>query len=234
MTEPQVRAQVEDRLIRSPVSLEARAEPWVDVLRSPVTDQPCVYWRLRVVEHLTARSALVHEMASSEPFDLVWGEGRSPIRVRLDPAATRIEATPTLHREGTPGALTVAGTYGFSGAISVEETVIRAGATLQAEGLLEDAALGAGPMRGAAHHLELLDATVRLAGPSLGPALLPWALGTAAALLGGLGLATWAAFRYHVRHLPVSTSTHAWGVTSVGRLPPPEMERPEPPRPRFP
>lgn len=223
----------DDRFIRSPVTLDARAEPWVDVLRSPVTDQPCVYWRLRVVEHLTARSALVHEIASSEPFELVWGEGRVPLRVRLDPAATRIEATPTLHREGTPGALEVAGTYGFSGAISVEETVIRAGATLEAEGLLEDVSLGMGPMRGAARHLELLDATLRLPGPSLGPALLPWALGTAAALLGGMGLATWAAFRYHVRHLPVAA--HAWRTTSSsGSGSPPALGRPEPPRPRFP
>jgi len=218
---------VENRLIRSPVNLEARAEPWMDVLRSPVTDQACVYWRLRVVEHLTARSALVHEMASSEPFDLVWGESRT-VRVRVDPGVAHIEATPTLHREGTPGALTIAGNYGFSGAISVEETVIRSGETLEAEGLLEDVAFGLGPVRGAAHHLELLDATLRLPSRSIGPALLPWALGTAAALLSGMGLATWAAFRYHVRHLP--PATQAWRtVSSSARL-----VAPEAPRPRFP
>jgi hypothetical protein len=221
---------VENRLIRSPVNLEARAEPWMDVLRSPVSDQACVYWRLRVVEHLTARSALVHEMASSEPFDLVWGEARTTVRVRVDPGLAQIEATPTLHREGTPGALTVAGTYGFSGAISVEETVIRSGETLEAEGLLEDVAFGLGPMRGAAHHLELLDATLRLPGRSLGPALLPWALGTAAALLSGMGLATWAAFRYHVRHLPAATQS--WRTITVGS--PAHLVAPEAPRPRFP
>jgi hypothetical protein len=225
-------------LVRAPVSLEARAEVGIDVLRSPVTGQPCVYWRLRVVEHLTARSELVHEMASSEPFDLVWGDGhgRQPVRVRLDPGTARIEGTPSLHREGTPGALTVAGAYGFSGAISVEEVVIRPGDTLEADGILEDVSLGAGLLRTVANHLELIDATLRLPSRSLAPMLLPWALGTAAALLGGIGLVTWAAWRHHVRHLPLGA--HAWRTIGVGAAssvgPAPRLSPPEPLRPRFP
>jgi hypothetical protein len=216
-------------IVRVPVSLEARAEPGLDAVRSPVTGQPCVYWRLRVVEHLTARSELVHELASSEPFDLVWGEGRRPARVRLDPGSARVEGAPTLHREGTPGALAVAGAFGFSGAISVEECVIRAGEQLEVDGILEDASFGAGPFRSVANRLELLDATLRLPSRSLGPVLLPWALGTAAALLGGMGLATWAAFRYHVRHLPPGTP--AWRTVGSAAA---RMASPEPPRPRFP
>ena len=81
-----------DGLRWSPVA-SARAEPGAELLRSPVTGQPCVYWRLRIVEHLTARSELVHEIASPEPFELAWGgrpSGRTdapPVRIRLDPEA---------------------------------------------------------------------------------------------------------------------------------------------------
>jgi hypothetical protein len=217
------------RIVRMPVTLEARAEPGIDAVRSPVTGQPCVYWRLRVVEHLTARSELVHELASSEPFELVWGEGRQPARVRLDPGSARVEGALALHREGTPGALAVARAFGFSGAISVEECVIHPGEQLEVDGTLEDASFGGGPFRGVTNRLELLDATLRLPSRSLGPVLLPWALGTAAALLGGMGLATWAAFRYHVRHLPPGTPV--W--RTVGSSPA-RMGTLEPPRQRWP
>src|SRR5215831_18828203 len=80
-----------------------------ELLRSPVSGQACVHWRLRIVEHLTPRTQLVHEVASPEPFDLVWNgtgeDGRPVVQVRLDPESARIMATPVLHREGTPGAL---------------------------------------------------------------------------------------------------------------------------------
>lgn len=221
--------------IGSLVSLEARAEAGFELLRAPASGQPCVHWRLRVVEHLTARTELVHELTSPESFDLVWGGNsapwRPPVRIRVDPAKARIEATPSLHRAGTPGAVAVAQAFGFRGALSVEEVVIRAGEALSADGVLQDLTFGAGPFRAAAQGLELLEATVRLPSRSLGPALLPWALGTAAALLGAMGLATWAAWRYHLAHLPPGAS--AWRIDrpqgSFARVAPPDF-----PRPRLP
>jgi hypothetical protein len=222
-------------LMRSPVSLEACAAAGPEVVRSPVSGQACVYWRLRIVEHLTARSELVHELASHEPFDLAWGatspddDGARPVRIRIEPESTRFEATPALHREGTPGALAVARAFGFSGAISVEEVVIHDGEALLADGVLQDMTLGAGPFRAAAHGLELLDATLRIPSRSIGPVLIPWALGTAAALLSGMGLLTWAAWRYHVAHLPAN-SQPAWRIGHAqARMSPPEL-----PHPRMP
>src|SRR5687768_13591147 len=102
--------------MQNDVKFEASAEAGPDVVRSPVTGEPCVHWRLRIVEHLTARSALVHELASSESFVLAWGElgpGGTPVRIRVEPEASRIEGPPHLYRAGTPGAEAVARAFGF-------------------------------------------------------------------------------------------------------------------------
>jgi hypothetical protein len=222
----------------SPVSFEGLARAGGTVLRSPVTGQPCVYWRLRIVEHLTARTELVHEIASEEAFELGWrGSGgaedeRPELRVRLEPGTSRIQGTPVLHREGTPGALAVAKHFGLGGPVSVEEVLIRPGEALSAEGVLTDldAAVGAGPLRGTARGPELVDAIVTLESKSLGPALLPWALGTAAALLSGMGLTTYAAWRYHVLHLPVGPTLRLPRFISTHA----HMEAPEIPHPRLP
>jgi hypothetical protein len=217
-------------VLRSPVQLAARAEPGSEILRSPVTGQACVYWRLHIVEHLTARSELVHEIASPEPFNLVWGEasgeGRTAVRIRLDPEAAAIEATPILHREGSPGALAIGRAFGFAGVVSVQEVLIRPGDELTADGILEDLSAGAGPFRAAAHGLVLHEATLRLPTRSLGPVLIPWAVSAAAAILGGVGVATWVAWRYHVGHL--ATHHHAAGHS------PAHLAPAEPPHPRLP
>jgi len=223
------------------VSLEALAQPREDLLRAPASGQPCVHWRLRVVEHLTAHTELVHDLASPETFDLAWGgapeTGRPAVRIQLDPETARIEATPTLHRAGTPGALAVARAFGFSGAVTVEEVIIRAGDAVTADGLLQDLQFGAGPFRAPGNELALFEATVRLPTRGLAPAaLIPWAFGTAAALLGGMGLATWAAWRYHLAHL--SQGASAWRVGAAPRPAPlpvaPRMSPPDFPHPQFP
>ncbi|HXJ23189.1 MAG TPA: hypothetical protein VMT03_23435 [Polyangia bacterium] len=214
------------------VTLEGRAEPTGELLRGPASGLPCVHWRLRVVEHLTARSELVHDLASPEPFEVAWGNtegGRPPVRIRLDPETARIEATPHLHRPGTPGALAVARAFGFRGDVSVEEVIIRAGEEVIADGVLQDLSFGAGPFRAPAGGLALAEATVRLQTRSLAPAILiPWAFGTAAALLSGMGLATWGAWRYHLAHLPPANSI--WRTTPI----PAHLTPPDSPRQRFP
>jgi hypothetical protein len=178
----------------------SRGEP----LRSPVSGAPCVHWRLRIVEQVAAALQLVHEIASTEDFDVTWagtGNGSSPadaLRIRVAPQLANIHAVPVLHRPGSPGAIATAGRFGFSGQLSVEEVVLRIGDEIVADGILEDpGALSCGPFRAVDRELELLGATVRLpARVTLGPVLLPWALGTAAALLGGVGAATWAAWHF--------------------------------------
>jgi hypothetical protein len=227
-------------LIRSPVRFEATACAGPELVRSPVSGQPCVHWRLRIVEHLTSRSQLVHEVASTEAFELAWGGSdepgsppRPPVRIRFEPESARVQATPVLHREGTPGAVAVARHFGFVGPVSVEEVVIRPGDTLEAQGILDDVAEAEGPFRAASRGLELFDATLNLESRSLAPVLLPWALGTAAALLGGMGLATYAAWRYHLLHLPAG-SAHQHQRAAPGLDFPPEMSPPEMPHPRLP
>jgi hypothetical protein len=197
-------------LALAPVSFEALASAGASLLRSPVSGQACVYWRVRIKQRLTDRSQLVHEIESEEAFELRGGRTDRPhddVRVRLEPEAARIQAPPVLHREGTPGAESAARYFGLAGPLSVEEVVIRAGEALSAEGILSDfdAAVGAGPLRGTSRGPELHEAVLTIESKSLAPVLLPWALGTAAALMSGMGLATYAAWRAHLLHRPTLT-----------------------------
>jgi len=189
-------------MIRSEVSFSARVEPGVEPVRSPVSDQPCAYWRLRIVERLTAGSQLVHEMASGQAFCLVWGaRDRAPVRIRVEPDAARIEAPHVLHRPGSPGALAIARAFGFPGVLSVEEILVHSGDEIEAEGTLFDPRHEAGPFRTVEREPELCEATLTVAGETLGQALLPWAVGTAAVFLGGISIATWAVWHHHaLRH----------------------------------
>jgi len=214
--------------MRSFVKFSAQVEAGADVLRSPVTDQPCVYWRLRIVERLTAGSQLVHEMASSQSFRLVWGRHdaeRGPVRILVEPDGARIEAPPALHRPGSPGALAVARAFGFPGALSVEEIAIHLGDEIDASGTLFDPRHDAGPFRTVEQEPELVDGTLTVAGETLGQVLLPWAVGTAAAFLGGIGLATWAAWHFH------ATRPNA---ARAGLHAPTYLERAQIPHPRLP
>jgi hypothetical protein len=216
-------------MIRSDVRFAAQVEPGAEVVRSPVTDQPCVYWRLRIVERLTAGSQLVHEMASSQAIRLVWGAREAecpPVRITVQPDNARIEAPPTLHRPGSPGALAIARAFGFPGMLSVEEVAIHLGDEIDAMGTLFDPRHDAGPFRTIESEPELLDATLTVAGETLGQVLLPWAVGTAAAFLGGIGLATWAAWHVHAIR---QAGTHAVRLHS-----PTYMERAQLPHPRLP
>jgi hypothetical protein len=228
-------------LAPAPVSFEAVASAGAALLRSPVSGQACVYWRVRITQRLTDRSQLVHEIESEEAFELRWGGRGAPdpsgvganddLRLRLLPEAARIQAPPVLHREGTPGAEAAGKYFGLAGPLVVEEVLIRAGEALSAEGIISDldTAVGAGPFRGTTRGPELVDAIVTVESRSLAPVLLPWALGTAAALMSGMGLATYAAWRAHVRHLPPAADR-------LPRLfsPHAQLQAPELPHPRMP
>ncbi|MEO8212674.1 MAG: hypothetical protein ABI560_05755 [Myxococcales bacterium] len=205
-----------------------------ELLRSPVSGTPCVHWRLRVVEQVNGTLQLVHEIASPDDFDVSWSGTGSQGALGLDPAvrgalpglvkfrvvphSARIEATPVLHRPGSPGALATARQFGFLGHLSVEEVTLRAGEEIVAEGILEETwDVPAGPFRSVARELELFEATVRLpARAALAPVLLPWALGTAAALLGGVGVAAWAARRFDL--LPDMNQRMAPPTAEIGPL----------------
>jgi hypothetical protein len=215
--------------MRSQVEFSAHAEPGAELVRSPVTDRPCVYWRLRIVERLTAGSQLVHEMASSQAFHLVWGArdgATAPVRILVEPDNTRIEGTPALHRHGSAGAMAVARAFGFPGALSVEEIVVHPGDEIAAAGTLLDPSVDAGPFRTVERELELIDAMLTVAPGTLGQALLPWAVGTAAAVLSGIGLVSWAAWHYH--------ALHDTGKRAVVGHSPACLERPQYPHPRLP
>jgi hypothetical protein len=100
--------------------------------------------------------------------------------------------------------LKVAEHLGLSRAISVEETVLTEGERVQVAGVLDGGGIGPGahrgPFREVASPLELHQGSLVVAhrrelGPALLP-LLPWALGTAAAILAGVGATAWAAWRF--------------------------------------
>ena len=175
-------------------SLRGNAVAPHEILTSPASGSPCVHWRLRVFETVAARMELVHEMIAPEPFAVEWRPDPllPPRRIRVTGENTRLEAQPIFHRPGSPGALAVARHFELDGRIRVEEVLVRSGEPLVAEGVLIDPEVfAAGPYRGGGGDAELAEATIRLpTGLSIRPALLPWALGTAAALLGLAGATT--------------------------------------------
>jgi len=195
----------------SSVKFDGVASGRGELLRSPVSGVSCVHWRLRIVEQVNATLQLVHEIAATEDFSLTWsGSGHAPseltsgaVRIRVTPHSACIQATPVLHRPGSPGAIAAGRQFGFFGQLSVEEVTLRPGEEIVAEGMLEQPeAMPSGPFRGVDRELELFEATVRVpTRTALAPVLLPWALGTAAALLAGVGVAAWVGRRFDL--LPV-------------------------------
>jgi len=178
------------------ITLVGTAEAAGDLLRAPASGTACVHWRLRITEQLAPGLELVHQVVSPEPMDVACrpDPSRPAICVRVAPDSARLEAVPVLFRQGSPGALAVASQFGLRGMVRVEEVVIRHGDALQADGVLVDpgAALSRGPFRGIDAPAELLQPTLRMkAGLSLRPVILPWALGTAAALLGTMSVGAW-------------------------------------------
>ena len=220
------------------VSFDGTVHAASELLRSPVSGLACVHWRLRITQHIAPRMQLVHEVASPEAFEICWARAAAdgqpappPLRLRLDPETARIHAAPVLHREGTPGALAAGRHFGLDGALRVEEVVLHQGEEVAAEGILDDASAAEGPFRAAARGPELLDPTLRLPTPGIGPALLPWALGTAAVLLSATATATYWVWRFHARHTPPTTSQ---ACVPLMRIPFDRMKPPEPPHPRLP
>jgi hypothetical protein len=221
-----------------PVAFHGTVHAGSELLRSPVSGLACVHWRLRITQYIAPRMQLVHEVASPEVFEIHWARSGSdgqtslpPLRLRLDPESARIQAAPVLHREGTPGALAAGKQFDLDGALRVEEVMLHQGDEINAEGFLDDAGAGDGPFRSTAHGPELLDPTLRIPTPGIGPALLPWALGTAAALLGATAATGFWAWQYHLRHHP---SVAMQSLAPLTRLPFDQMRPPEPPHPRLP
>jgi hypothetical protein len=175
------------------IRLRGTAATTGELLHSPASGATCAHWRLRIFETLAPNMELVHEVMAPEPFAISWSADPMipPRPVRLGTEHLRIQAQPILHHEGSPGARAVAEHFGLQGRVRVEEVLIRQGDALEAEGLLFDPeAAAVGPYRASQGDAQLFEATVRLpTGIALRPALLPWALGTAAALMGAAGAA---------------------------------------------
>lgn len=168
---------------------EGAAAPADVMLRSPASNAPCVHWRLRIIEALPS-NVLVHDVAADEPFEIecLTDPTLPPERLRIDGRRACIDALATLHPHGSAGAQAVAQAFGLSGAVSVEEILIRPGARIQVEGVMVQAD-AASPFRAARPEGALEHVTVRVPGPLRRTGLLPWAFGTGAALLGLLGAA---------------------------------------------
>jgi hypothetical protein len=177
------------------IKVRGTAEGAEELLRAPASGAACVHWRLRIFVTLASSMELVHEEIAGEPFQILWRPDpmATPRPLQVEGDRARIEARMVLHGPGSPGARAVAEHFGLLGPLRVEEVLVRPGDAVDAQGLLFDPdQAAAGPYRAGQHTARLYEASLRVAGASsrLRPALLPWALGTAAALLGAAGTAT--------------------------------------------
>lgn len=160
-------------------------------LQAPASGSACVHWRLRIVQRMEPGLELVHEFTAPEPFELAYAaDATGAARRARIPVEARLEVPPVLHRPGSPGAAHVATLFGLQGDLRVEEIAVRADEVLEIDGVLvsQPGALD-GPFRSVEVPAEIAEAVVRVPARSSRPNLLPWALGTAAALVGSLGVA---------------------------------------------
>jgi hypothetical protein len=177
------------QLVHEVASAEGFDVTWADGADAPELQRLCL--RLPA----TPRAAIGPVASSAHAEDAV--------RIRVVSESLQLRAAPVLHRPGSPGALRVARQFGLSNAISVEEIALPEGERVQVAGVLDGGAAGGvghrGPFREVASALELHEGDLVVASRrELGPALLPWALGTAAAILAGVGATAWAAWRFDV------------------------------------
>ena len=163
-----------------------------ELLASPASGAPCVHWRLRIFERISPTMELVHEALSPEPFELRWTADPTvppqPVRLDAERAAHRGPAGAAPgglgRRPGGGPPLRAAGPGAGRGGADPAGRDRRG----QRGAVRSQRGRGAGPFRANQATAELCDATVKLpTGISIRPALLPWALGTAAALLGAAG-----------------------------------------------
>ena len=206
-------------------TLQGTSAPATTLLRSPATGAPCVYWRLRITETL-APTVFVHEFCSDEAFEIetTTHEALPAQRVRINSSEARIDTLAVLHRPDSAAAQAVGLAFGLTGTLAVEEIVIPHGAALEVSGVLV-AGQPTDPFRSAHSEYPLAQVTVRVPGMLRGRQMLPWVLGTGAALLGVFGAAVAIARSADV--LPL-------GRTLVGAFLHSEMQRPKPPIPRWP
>ena len=169
--------------------MEGTAAPTGPLLSSPASDTPCVHWRLRITEAL-ASNILVHDVASEEPFELQWLTDPTlpPARMPIDGRTARLDALAVVHNADSPGARAVAEGFGLVGVLRVEEILIRPGSRLEVQGMLMAEAVTS-PYRAAHTQFPLAQVSIRVPGPLRRTSLLPWALGTGAALMSLLGAA---------------------------------------------
>lgn len=209
-------------------------------LRAPASGLPCVHWRLRIVQTMGPGVELVHDVTAPEPFELQIRDDAGPSRRVKISADARLDALPVLHRDGSPGALAVARLFGLEGRVHVEEVAVRPGEALEVEGVLLPESSDELPFRGVELPTEIAEAVVRLPDRGRRPNLLPWALGTAAALASSVGLLTTVAHTSGGRAL---SRFAASAVTPVGRAvlravagppAPSEIGPLRPSRPRWP
>lgn len=179
--------------LQGQASLAAAAEE--PLLRAPASGTPCVHWRLRVSEMMAPGVVLVHELFSPEPVELVLARpadahARPDEVTRMPlPSESRLESPPVLYQPHTPGARAVATAFGFTGPLQVEELIVRADDELEVDAVwIPQAALASSPFRTIRTPDQLADVTVRVLARARKPSLLPWALGTAAALAGTAGV----------------------------------------------